>query len=107
MIDFIKRLKQCIKWFVQLEAHCVEEQEKIEKLLELADKKCGDTGMLVRRLINNGLCLLVNILVALSPELMMKAREDELNSVIMELRKNLEALQSKFAKEEADKLVRG
>ncbi|XP_042040086.1 kinesin-like protein KIN-14N [Salvia splendens] len=80
MIDFIKRLKQCIKWFMQLEANCVEEQEKIEKLLELAEKKCGDT------------------------ELVMKARADELNSIIMELRKNLEALQSKFAKEEADKL---
>ncbi|XP_047967701.1 kinesin-like protein KIN-14N [Salvia hispanica] len=80
MIDFIKRLKQCIKWFMQLEATCVEEQEKIEKQLELAEKKCDDI------------------------ELMMKAREDELNSIIMELRKNLEALQSKFAKEEVDKL---
>lgn len=35
----------------------------------------------------------------------MKAKLDELNSVIMELRKNLEALQEKLAKEEADKLV--
>lgn len=39
------------------------------------------------------------------PELMMKAKEDELNSIIMELRKNLEALQAKFAKEEVDRLV--
>ena len=46
MIDFIKRLKQCIKWFLQLEANYVEEQEKIKKLLELAEKKCNDTGML-------------------------------------------------------------
>lgn len=36
---------------------------------------------------------------------MMKAKEDELNSIIMELRKNLEALQAKFAKEEVDRLV--
>lgn len=35
----------------------------------------------------------------------MKAKEDELNSIIMELRKNLDALQSKFAKEEVDRLV--
>ncbi|XP_042066453.1 kinesin-like protein KIN-14N isoform X1 [Salvia splendens] len=80
MIDFIKRLKQCIKWFLQLEANYVEEQEKIRQLLELAEKKCNDT------------------------ESMMKAKEDELNSIIMELRKNLEALQSKFAKEEVDRV---
>ncbi|KAL1562924.1 Kinesin-like protein KIN-14C, variant 2 [Salvia divinorum] len=80
MIDFIKRLKQCIKWFLQLEANYVEEQEKIKKLLELAEKNCNET------------------------ELMMKAKEDELNSIIMELRKNLEALQSKFAKEEVDRV---
>ncbi|GFQ04852.1 alanine--glyoxylate aminotransferase 2 homolog 3 mitochondrial [Phtheirospermum japonicum] len=35
---------------------------------------------------------------------MMKAKEDELNTIIMELRKNLEALQEKFTKEEVDKL---
>lgn len=36
---------------------------------------------------------------------MMQAKEDELNSIIMELRNNLEALQAKFAKEEVDRLV--
>lgn len=35
----------------------------------------------------------------------MKAKEEELNSIIMELRRNYEALQEKFAKEESDKLV--
>lgn len=35
----------------------------------------------------------------------MKGKEDELNSIVMELRKNLKALQEKFAKEEVDKLV--
>lgn len=47
MIDFIKRLKQCIKWFVHLEANYVAEQEKNKKLLDLAEKKCNDTGKLV------------------------------------------------------------
>lgn len=47
MIDFIKRLKQCIKWFLQLEANYAAEQEKMKKLLELAEKKCNDTGMLL------------------------------------------------------------
>lgn len=113
MIDFIKRLKQCIRWFLQLEANYVEEQEKIKKLLELAEKKCNDTGMLVLCSINVVLFLLQNLLMKsqnlhnrLFLESMMKAKEDELNSIIMELRKNLEALQSKFAKEEVERVVR-
>ncbi|KAL8046444.1 hypothetical protein ABFS82_08G179000 [Erythranthe guttata] len=80
MGDYIKRLKQCIKWFQQLEGNYVSEQEKLKNLLDAVEKKCNDM------------------------ESMMKAKEDELNSIIMELRKHLEALQEKFAKEEADKL---
>lgn len=38
-------------------------------------------------------------------ELLMKAKEEELNSIIMELRRNYEASQEKFAKEQSDKLV--
>lgn len=38
-------------------------------------------------------------------EVVMNVKEEELNSIIMELRKNIEALQEKFAKEEAAKLV--
>ncbi|KAI5642204.1 hypothetical protein M9H77_00282 [Catharanthus roseus] len=80
MIDYIKRLKDCIKWFQQLEANYVSEHEKLKDLLEVAEKKCSDMDML------------------------MKAKEEELNSIIMELRRNYEALQEKFAKEESDKL---
>lgn len=36
----------------------------------------------------------------------MKNKEEELNSIIMELRKNYASLQEKFMKEEFDKLVR-
>lgn len=36
----------------------------------------------------------------------MKEKEDELNSIIIELRKNLETLQEKHAKEVSDKMVR-
>lgn len=37
----------------------------------------------------------------------MKNKEEELNSIIMELRRNYTSLQEKFTKEESDKLVRG
>ncbi|XP_073026079.1 kinesin-like protein KIN-14N isoform X2 [Primulina eburnea] len=80
MLEIIKRLKQCIRWFQQLEGNYVLEQDKLKNLLDLADKKCNDL------------------------ELFMKAKEDELSLIIMELRKNLESLQEKFAKEETDKL---
>ncbi|PIN02357.1 Kinesin (KAR3 subfamily) [Handroanthus impetiginosus] len=80
MAEYIKRLKQCIKWFQQLEGNYVSEQEKLKNLLDLAEKKCNDM------------------------ELLMKEKEEELNSIIMELRKNLEVLQENFAKEELDKL---
>ncbi|XP_075487436.1 kinesin-like protein KIN-14N isoform X1 [Primulina tabacum] len=80
MLEIIKRLKQCIRWFQQLEGNYVVEQDKLKNLLDLADKKCNDL------------------------ELFMKAKEDELSLIIMELRKNLESLQEKFAKEETDKL---
>ncbi|GER56568.1 kinesin-like protein [Striga asiatica] len=80
MTDYIKRLKQCIKWFQQLEGNYVTEQANFKCLLESAEKKCNDI------------------------ESMMKAKEDELNTIIMELRKNLEALQERFTKEEVDKL---
>lgn len=44
MDDRLKRLKQCIKWFQQLEGNYVTEQEKLKNLLELAEKKCSDMG---------------------------------------------------------------
>ncbi|KAK4491974.1 hypothetical protein RD792_002758 [Penstemon davidsonii] len=79
MAECIKRLKQCVKWFQQVEGNYVTEQDKLNNALELAEKKCNDM------------------------DLLMKAKEDEFNSIIMELRKNLESLQEKFAKEEHDK----
>ncbi|GFP86382.1 kinesin-3 [Phtheirospermum japonicum] len=80
MADCIKRLKQCLKWFQQLEGNYVTEQEKLRTLLEVAEKRSNDM------------------------EFLMKAKEDELNSIIMELRNNLEILEVNFAKEEQDKL---
>ncbi|XP_022847618.1 kinesin-like protein KIN-14N [Olea europaea var. sylvestris] len=58
----------------------IKEQEKVKNLLELAERKCNDM------------------------ELLMKEKEEELNLIIMELRKKLEALQEKFTNEELDKL---
>ncbi|KAL4580201.1 hypothetical protein LXL04_016385 [Taraxacum kok-saghyz] len=81
MMEYIKRLRLCIKWFQELEAELLLEQEKNGKMLESAKFKCNEI------------------------ELLKIEKEEELNSVIMELRKNYTALQEKFAKEELDKLT--
>ncbi|PSS06166.1 Kinesin-like protein [Actinidia chinensis var. chinensis] len=81
MIEYIKRLRLCIKWFQELEGNYLLEQEKLKNLLDIAEKKCTDM------------------------EILMKAKEEELNSIIMELRKNYASLQEKFMKEESDKLA--
>lgn len=46
MSDYIRRLKDCIKWFQHLEANYVSEHEKLKDLLEVAEKKCSDMGMI-------------------------------------------------------------
>ncbi|KAJ0603866.1 hypothetical protein HanHA300_Chr02g0043091 [Helianthus annuus] len=81
MADYIKRLKMCIKWFQELEADLLLEQDKHWKMLETAEKKCNDIQMV------------------------MGQKEEELNSIIVALRKNYTALQEKLAKEESDKLA--
>ncbi|XAR56635.1 Minus-end-directed kinesin ATPase [Bertholletia excelsa] len=81
MGEYIKRLRLCIKWFQELEGGYLSEQEKLKNLLEVAEKKCTDMEMLMR------------------------AKEEELNSIITELRKNYASLQEKFTKEESDKLA--
>ncbi|CAN4125258.1 unnamed protein product [Withania somnifera] len=80
MSEYIRRLKLCVKWFQKLEGNYVTEKESLNGLLESAEKKCNEMEML------------------------MKVKEEELNSIITELRKSIEALQEKFSKEESAKL---
>ncbi|EXB50942.1 hypothetical protein L484_021170 [Morus notabilis] len=80
LTEYIKRLKLCIKWFQELETSYVFEQEKLQNRLEKAEMKCGET------------------------EIQLRNKEEELNSIIQELRKNYASLQEKFEQEECDKL---
>ncbi|KAE8125657.1 hypothetical protein FH972_020436 [Carpinus fangiana] len=81
MVEYIKKLKLCVKWFQELEGSYLFEQEKLLNMLDSAEQKCNET------------------------EVQMKNKEEELNSIIMELRKNYASLQEKFTKEESDKLA--
>ena len=44
MMDYIKRLKVCIRWFQDLEISYSLEQEKLKSSLELAQQKCTKIG---------------------------------------------------------------
>ncbi|KAJ9671975.1 hypothetical protein PVL29_025565 [Vitis rotundifolia] len=81
MMDYIRKLRLCIKWFQELEGSYLLEQEKLRNMLDCAERKCNEM------------------------EVLMKNKEEELNSIIMELRKNCASLHEKLTKEESDKLA--
>ncbi|KAJ9182746.1 hypothetical protein P3X46_006704 [Hevea brasiliensis] len=81
MMDYIKRLRLCIKWFQELEGFYLFEQEKLQNALEFTESRCADM------------------------EIMLKNKEEELNLIIVELRKSLSSLQEKVSKEESEKLA--
>uniref|UniRef100_A0A7N0UX87 Kinesin-like protein n=1 Tax=Kalanchoe fedtschenkoi TaxID=63787 RepID=A0A7N0UX87_KALFE len=79
--DYIRRLRLCIKWFQELEGNYLEEQEKLQTMLDAVERRCNEA------------------------ESFMKNKEEELNAIITELRKNYASAQEKVAKEESDKLT--
>ncbi|KAJ4726157.1 Kinesin-like protein [Melia azedarach] len=81
MMDYIKRLRLCIKWFQELEGDYAFEHERLRNALELTEQKCAET------------------------ELTLKNKEEELNLIIVELRRSFASLQDKLAKEESEKLA--
>lgn len=111
MMEYIKKLRLCIRWFQELEGNYVVEQDKLRTLLDSAEKKCSDMGILyilfysfLVLLTELGL-VIISYFCVLVIEMLMMGKEEELNSIIMELRKNYTSLQEKFVKEESDKLV--
>ncbi|XVF77656.1 hypothetical protein PTKIN_Ptkin14bG0064700 [Pterospermum kingtungense] len=79
MMEYIKRLRLCIKWFQELEGEYAFEQEKLRTALELTERRCSEMEVAVEN------------------------KEDEMNLIILELRKSLASLQEKLAKEESEK----
>ncbi|KAJ6417314.1 hypothetical protein OIU84_003097 [Salix udensis] len=81
MMDYIKRLRLCIKWFQELEGGYLFEQEKLQNALDFTESKCVEM------------------------DLILKNKEEELNLIIVELRKSLASLQEKLSKEKSEKLA--
>ena len=44
MMDYIRRLRLCIRWFQEVEGGYLLEQENLRELLESAEKKCAEMG---------------------------------------------------------------
>ena len=44
MMDYIRKLRLCIKWFQELEGSYFSEQEKLRNLLDCAERKCNELG---------------------------------------------------------------
>ncbi|KAL1809078.1 hypothetical protein ACET3Z_026068 [Daucus carota] len=80
MNEHINKLKLCIKWFQGNEEGHIQEQEKLNSSLESAERRFTET------------------------EIATKAREEELNKVIDELKLNISSLKNKLAEEESLKL---
>jgi kinesin family protein C1 len=45
MMDYIKRLRLCIKWFQELEGSYLFEQEKLQNALDFAESRCAEMGI--------------------------------------------------------------
>lgn len=89
------------------------EQEKLKNSLEMTQKKCIEIGkisfhFLLPFQLWNTLADFdyQNALNCLIIELLLKIKEEELNSIITEMRRNCTSLQEKLIKEETEKSVR-
>ncbi|KAL1203039.1 Kinesin-like protein KIN-14M [Cardamine amara subsp. amara] len=80
-MDYVKRLRLCIRWFQELELDYAFEQEKLKNAMQMNEKHCADL------------------------EVNLKVKEEELNMVIEELRKNFASVQVQLAKEQTEKLA--
>lgn len=45
-MDYVKRLRLCIRWFQELELDYAFEQEKLKNAMGLNEKHCADLGVL-------------------------------------------------------------
>ncbi|KAL4554461.1 hypothetical protein LXL04_039291 [Taraxacum kok-saghyz] len=80
MIEYIKKLKICIKWFQKGLEDLAEEKNKLHTMLDLSEKKFVEA------------------------EAAMKLKEEEFKSTISKLEDNISSLKQSLANEESQKL---
>lgn len=62
MMDYIRKLRLCIKWFKEVEGSYILEQEKLQNILDCAERKCNEMGMLLHP------SMIPSVLIPFSPE---------------------------------------
>ncbi|PIA50812.1 hypothetical protein AQUCO_01200222v1 [Aquilegia coerulea] len=77
----VKKLKDCIKWYGEVEESLLLEQQKLRSLVESSERKCVET------------------------EEKMGKRIEELDAEIVELKKNCACLEERLANVESEKMV--
>ncbi|KAI7745037.1 hypothetical protein M8C21_000016 [Ambrosia artemisiifolia] len=80
LMEYIKKLKVCIKWFQKGLQELAEEKDKMREMLDSSERKCAET------------------------EAAMKSKEEELNAIISQLETKISSLKESLAKEESEKL---
>ncbi|CAL9197255.1 unnamed protein product [Musa hybrid cultivar] len=80
MIEYIKKLRICIRCYMELEDGYLAEQEKLRNMLDFEEKRHGEI------------------------ETQMKFKIDELDSTLKEIQNQYSLLQKNFQKEESEKL---
>ncbi|WOK96450.1 hypothetical protein Cni_G05157 [Canna indica] len=79
MIEYIKKLRICIRWYLELEDGYMEEQEKLRNLMESEGKRHGEI------------------------EFQLRSKVDELDAATRELQGKISSLQEQCKKEESEK----
>ncbi|KAK4786957.1 hypothetical protein SAY86_010790 [Trapa natans] len=79
MLEYIKRLRLCLRWFQEVESSYMNENERLTISLEMAEGRLAEI------------------------EFSSRNKEEELSSIVAELRENLSSVQEKLTKEEEDK----
>ncbi|XP_073003337.1 kinesin-like protein KIN-14H [Typha latifolia] len=81
MIEYIKKLRSCIRWYTELEDGYLDEQEKLRSMMESEEKRHAEI------------------------ETQMSNKIEEMEATLQEISRQYESLQESFKKEEADKLA--
>jgi kinesin family member C1 len=116
MSEYIKKLRACIRWFMDLEDGYLVEQEKLRASMDAENTRHADLGKQILFLnflvmILSYFCSSAIILTSFNcclviAEAQLSTAVDELKAANLELTRRCESLEESFNKEHADKLVR-
>jgi kinesin family member C1 len=116
MSEYIKKLRACIRWFMDLEDGYLVEQEKLRASMDAENTRHADLGKQnsffnLLLMILSYFCASAIVLTSFNccvviAEAQLSTAIDELKAANLELTRRCESLEENLNKEHADKLVR-